>query len=255
MNDRAISESLGFVFVFSIIVLSLGLVSTVGFSQIEEVRNDQQLENAERSFQIVAQNIEELQTGQSVARGGELDLNRGRIRITPSTDSQLRISVTDTTGSVDDYEDTYELSGLEYQLGETTVGYEGGAVFRRDRGGTAVVGPPTLVCTDERALVSLVTVDGPEGRQLGGGTVSITVERENATVTFPVNRTGGNSTDGRANVSVEVVDSQFSAGWTQYLESREEWHSDGSRFVCDGNGNGVQTYHVVRIYVDVTFTR
>ncbi|RLM84024.1 hypothetical protein D3D01_22575, partial [Haloarcula sp. Atlit-7R] len=65
MNDRAISESLGFVFVFSIIVLSLGLVSTVGFSQIEEVRNDQQLENAERSFRIVAQNIEELQTGQS----------------------------------------------------------------------------------------------------------------------------------------------------------------------------------------------
>ncbi|EMA26975.1 MULTISPECIES: DUF7289 family protein [Haloarcula] len=254
MNDRGISESLGFVLVFSIIVLSLGLVSTVGLSQIEEVRNDQQLENAERSFQIVAQNIDELQTGQSVARGGELDLNRGRIRLIPSTDSQLRVSVRNTTGP-DAYEATYELSGVEYQLDGTTVGYEGGAVFRRDKGGTAVVGSPTLVCTDEHALVSLVTIDGVEGRQLGGGTVSVTAERENATVSFPVNRTGRNSTAGRANVSVEVVSSQFESGWNQYLESQEGWHSSGSEFVCDGNGSGVQTYQIVKTHVNVTFTR
>jgi hypothetical protein len=255
MNDRAISESLGFVFVFSIIVLSLGLVSTVGFSQIEEVRNDQQLENAERSFRIVAQNIEELQTGQSVARGGELDLNRGRISTISSADSRLRVSVKSTTGPTDDYQATYELSGLEYQLEGTTVSYEGGAVFRRDRGGTAVIGSPTLVCTDERALVSLVTVDGPEGRQLGGGTVSVTVERQNATVTFPVNRSGPNSTAGRANVSIEVVNSQFKSGWNQHLESRQGWHPSGSGFVCDGTGNGVQTYQIVRTHVSVTFTR
>jgi hypothetical protein len=64
------------------------------------------------------------------------------------------------------------------------------------------------------------------------------------------------STEGRANVSVEVVASPFESGWDRYFESREGWQKDGDAYVCAGAGNnGVESYQVVRTRVVVRFVR
>jgi hypothetical protein len=261
VNDRAVTPSLGFILMFAVIISTAVLVSVVGIEQIDNFRDAQEVNNAERSIQLVKSNVDEIQQGRAVARSGEIDLDRGRMDVVSGSGSRIRIRVENTTTGPDHlsvYDETVNMGGLRYQLGDTTVGYEGGAVFRADGRTDAVMqANPSLVCTDDRALLSVVTLEQDRDRQLGAGIVTLTVERNTTTVEFPTNRSGTNSTVGRANVSVDVVDSPFQAGWERYFAEQPGWQATGSGgFVCAGpSGNGVDTYRIVRTHVNVSFTR
>lgn len=257
MTDRAVSQSLGFVLVFSVVVLSVGTVTVFGYGQLAEIRESEQLRNAERSLQLVGGNIGEIQDGRTVARTGALDLDRGRISLLPDAESRMRIRVADTSGPAAAYDETLVVGGIRYRYEDTTIGYEGGVVFRSDRAGNAVAkSTPPFVCTDDHAVVPVVTVEGEGNRSLGSGTVTVSVARNTSTIAFPHNRSGVDSTDGRANVSIEVVDSPFDSGWDRYFGDHDHWHQDGDAYVCAGaGGNGVRSYQVVRTRVVVTFVR
>jgi hypothetical protein len=257
VSDRGISQSLGFVLMFAVIVASVGTVTVFGYGQLQEIREGEQLRNAERSLQLVGGNVGEIQDGRTVARTGELDLDRGRLSLVPGSESQLRIRVTGTSGPATVYDEILDVGAIRYRYEDTTVGYEGGAVFRSDGAGMAVVeSAPPFVCTDDRAVLPVVTVEGDRDRQLSGGTVTVSVSSNGSAIEFPHNRSGPDSTDGRANVSVEVVESPFASGWDRYFESREGWRKDGDAYVCAGTGaNGVSSYQVVRTRVVVRFVR
>jgi len=259
MDDRAVSQSIGFVLTFSIIVASVGLVSVIGYDQIETARDNEQANNAERAFLLIGQNLDEIERGRSPARRGEIDLASGNLDVLPASQSRLRVRISDLSGAPTDYDRTFSMRGLRFSTDETTVVYEGGSVIRDNKPGIVVQDGPTLVCTDDTAMVSVVTIEGEQNRQLGSGTVSMTVRKNSTSIEFPRNRTDENSTDGRAEVAV-TVDSEFDDGWQQYLSEHDHWERDGSpnRFVCDGPApanDGVSTYHLVHTRITVTFTR
>lgn len=257
MDDRAVTQTLGFALTFAVIITSVTIVAAVGTDQLETFRDSQELQNAERSMILVKSNVDEIQDGRAIARSGELDLDRGELDLLPASESRLRIRIENTTGPPVDYEETLVTSGLRYQLEDTTIGYENGAVFRAGQTGAAVMQrSPKFACTDDRALLSVVTIDGERDRQLGGGTVEVRVEHNTSSIRFPVNRDGANSTEGRANVTVDVVESPFASGWDQYFDGEDGWTRDSDQFVCAGDsGNGVSSYQVVQTRVTVTFTR
>jgi hypothetical protein len=246
---------------FAVIMSTVALVSVVGVAQIENFRETQELSNAERSTLLVKSNIDEIQEGRTVSRSGEIDLDRGRMDVVSGSGSQIRVQVENTTtgpGHLSVYDETLAMGSLRYRLGDTAVGYEGGAVFRSDGQTDAVMqATPSFVCVDDRALLSVVTLEQDRNRQVGNGIVSLTVERNATTVEFPTNSSGANSTEGRANVTVDVVDSPFQAGWERYFDEQQGWHATGSgEFVCAGqSGNGVDTYSIVQTRVVVSFTR
>lgn len=258
MDDRAVSQSIGFVLTFSIIIASVGLVSIVGYDQIQTARDNEQAKNAERAFLLIGQNIDEIERGQSPARRGELDLASGSLDVLPASQSQLRVQISDVGGPPADYDRTFPMRGLRYSTDETTVVYEGGSVIRDNKPGIVVQDGPTLVCTEDTAMVSVVTIEGEENRQLSSATVSMTVRKNTTSITFPRNRTGENSTEGRATVAV-TVDSEFDEGWQRSLSEHDHWDQSGAnpnRFVCNGpSGGGVSEYHLVHTRINVTFTR
>lgn len=257
MTDRGISQSLGFVLILGVIVVSIGVVAIVGFDQLETFREGQELQNAERSLLLVKENVDEIQDGRALARSGDLDLDRGRMDLIPAAESRIRIQVEGTTGPSKGYNETLVMSGVRYQLGGATVGYESGAVFRSgEQSDAAMQATPSFVCTADRALLAVVTVDGERKRQISGGTAALTVERNATSVEFPLNRTGVNSTEGRANVTVEVVDSPFKPGWERYFSDHEDWQGrGGGEYVCSPSGDGVSSVQVVRTRVNVSFIR
>lgn len=261
MKDRAVTQSLGFALLFAVMISTVTLVSAVGIDQLGNSLEDRELDNSERSILLVKSNIDEIQEGRAVARSGEIDLDRGRMDVVAGSGSRIRVHVENTTTGPDHlsvYDETLEMGSLRYRLGDKTVGYEGGAVFRSGGRADAVMqANPSFVCTDDHALLSVVTLEQDTDRQLGDGTVSLTVARNTTAVEFPANRSGANSTAGRANVSVEVVDSPFQSGWERYFAEQPGWRASGSgEFVCAGpSGNGVDTYRVVRTRVVVSFTR
>jgi|GEM_PF-790593 len=256
MDDRAVSQSIGFVLTFSIIIASVGLVSIVGYDQIQTARDNEQAKNAERAFLLIGQNLDEIERGQSPARRGELDLASGSLDVLPASQSQLRVQISNVSEPWT-YDRTFAMRGLRYETDETTVVYEGGSVIRDNKPGIVVQDAPTLVCTEDTAMVSVVTIEGEENRQLSSATVSMTVRKNTTSIEFPRNRTGENSTVGQGRVAV-TVDSEFGEGWQRSLSEHEHWDQSGAnnRFVCNGpSGGGVSEYHLVHTRINVTFTR
>lgn len=258
MNEnRGVSHILGFILTFAVIVSSIALVSTVGYDQLEEMRNSEQLNNAERAFVLTQQNLGQIQSGQTVIRRQELDLNQGDIRVVPPGDARIRVQVTDMSGPTDDFDETIDVRGLKYRLSDTSLFYEGGMTVRSERDGMVLQEEPQLLCSDERAMVSLVALQNPRNRQLGNGLVTMTLKKNETDLRFPANRTGVNSTQGRSNVTVRV-DSTNEGGWEQYFERDDNgWEQTGpsNQYSCDGGGNGVNDVSIVETKVNVTFTR
>lgn len=255
MTDRAVSQAIGFVLIFAVVVAMVGLVGAVGVDQLETFRESQELQNAERSMLLLKANADEIRDGRTLARTGELDLDRGRIDVIPAGESRIRIRVENDTDTF--YNETLTMRGLRYRLAGTTVGYEGGAVFRADGPEDVTTqAEPAFICTDDHAIVALVTIDGARDRQLGAGTASLTVQRNASTLEFPTAVTGPNSTEGRANVTVDIVDSPFEPAWERHFEDHDGWTEDSGEFVCSGpSDDGVKKYQVVRTTIDIVFTR
>jgi hypothetical protein len=259
MQDRSVSHVVGYVLTFAVIISSVGLATTLGHDQLQDMRNAEQTTNAERSFLLTAQNLDEIQQTQTVVRRQELDLNQGTLQTTPPGDATLRVNFSNVSDSNDAYTDTVDMRGFEYRVSDSTISYEGGAVFRGDRGEVALQRGPEFLCTDEQALVSIVSIRGAPDRQLGSGTVSLTLRKNTTQLHFPVNRTGQNSTVGRTNVSVEVI-SDNADGWRQFFEQSDNgWESIGpagnNKYKCNPGGNGVDSAYLVETRINTTFTR
>jgi uncharacterized protein YbdZ (MbtH family) len=142
-------------------------------------------------------------------------------------------------------------------LDQVDVAYENGAVFRSDRSAGGVMKQrPELVCRDgERAIVSIVELDGPEQRQVGSGVVHVVGVRERTDLLFPVNRTGENSSTAPTEVDVSVRNSPRESLWVDYFERPDSgWtmvDSDTARCRV-GDDGGV---YVRRTVVNVSFRR
>lgn len=248
MTDRAISNILGYTFMFAIILTSVLAISVVAVGELGEIRENEQLNNAERGLYLVGQNVDEIAGNRAVTRTGEIELNGGSVGITESGTSNIRVEV---SGSNDDFDETIPMRALRYDLGESTIAYESGAIIRRDRTGMVMQDEPSFTCTGDRAVVSIVTLYGDTDRQLGSGTVSIRVSENESLLRFPHNRSGPNSTDGTSTVTVTTT-SEFADSWSRHLNAQSDWVDTGpNEFECQN----VETYYVRQTVVNVTFTR
>jgi hypothetical protein len=252
MNGRAVSNLLGYTLMFGIILTATVTVSVIAVDQLETVRENEQLNNAERGFFLVGQNINEIQDNRAAVRSGELDLNDGNIGI--SSGSNIRIQIDDVSGPTDDYEETLPMRALVYGLEDSRVAYESSAIFRGDNDNVVTQQGPNFVCTDDTAIVSVVTLQGRTGRQLGSGTVGVRATERTSRLRFPQNQRGTNSMQGESTVTIDVGGAQFTDGWVRSLEEDDNgWERVGSttQFQCEN----VDTYYVRQTVVDIAFTR
>lgn len=251
-DDRAVSHAVGFVLTFGIIIVSAGIVSTVGFNQLNQMKANEQTENSERAMKLLHQNMGEIQRGEAVQRSGELDLNQGSFSTLRPGESRILVNV---TGSNDDFHGEFRMAGTQFRIGESTIAYEGGALLRESPAGTTMVRSPTFVCTDDRAIVSVVSVHTDGYRQVSGGTATTKFALNSSTIEFPINRTGPNSTEGKSTVTIRL-DSEHAEGWDRYLSSDESnWEpingAPAYDYECNGaSGGGVEQYSVIRTVID-----
>lgn len=248
LDERGVSDVVAFVFVFSIIITSVGIVSAVGFSALEDLRASEQAVNAERGFESLGYNLGNVQRGHAPGRSGELKLNGGRIRTVDGSD--VEVTVDNGTGI---WDETYDMNTLRYDMEsrETSVAYESGAVFRSDRGGAVDVAGAKFICREDEdyAVVSIVTLQGTSETLGGDGTVQI-IGREQSSELVRYE----NDTD---IVTVDVDDSDFEQGWDQFFDSsRNDWDGLGSggEAECDFTGSpGSGTVLVRHTVVEIQF--
>jgi hypothetical protein len=164
-EQRAVSEIVGYVLVFSLVLVTVTIISTAGLGALEDTRDSEQAENAERAFDVVADNMASIYEQNSPSRATEIDL--GESELFYADPVQFRVTVDD--GAVPR---TYEYTARPIELrfsGQTSLVYEGGAVFRRqDDGGFMIRNPPILL--SERRVHFPIIQTVSDGTESSSGT-------------------------------------------------------------------------------------
>lgn len=237
-DDRAVSEVLAFILVFTIIIGSVTMVSVFGMQSLTSYQEGEQLRNAERAMDALSDNFNDVVRYDGVtARAGELNLRGGSVS-TAHEGTELTITVDHVSGK---NQTNVTTGGLVYEAGSgtDTIAYEGGAIFRGDHTGNVALEEPMLRCRDDTAVISLLVIDA-EPRTLQSSEINQLRLTENTSKTTRRTYTGVDE------VTIDVVESEYEMAWERTLDNRG-FGDDG----CNLGGDGRVTIHVV--YADLEY--
>lgn len=174
-DDRGVSNVVGYVLVFSLITVTIGAVFAVGITGVEDRREAERVANVERAFDVLDDNLRDVQRYGDPNRATEVRLAGGALSVSGET----RVVLADTD-ETDDVENgtlaEWTSRTVTYREGDTTIAYDAGALVRGDGDGSVMLSEPRFVAAAGRTtvpIVALVRGDGDE-RVAGDGTVQIT---------------------------------------------------------------------------------
>ena len=164
-SDRGVSETVSFVLVFALIVASVGTVYAVGVTELESTRDAERVENAQRAFDVLADNLNDLIEG-APSRGTEVKLAAATLR--SADDARLNLTVDPAGTASTSWEAALSPLVYDVQAGGQ-VRLSNGAVLRDSARGTATVvrGPP-LVVDDDRVLITMIKQEHVGSAAVGG---------------------------------------------------------------------------------------
>ncbi|MCQ4333338.1 hypothetical protein KM295_07570 [Natronomonas sp. F2-12] len=214
-TDRAVSDVIGYVLIFSLIVTTVGIVSAVGFSTLDDRQSAEQINNVEQAFDVFATNVEDVYREDAPSRATEMRLAGGTI--------QYGEPVTITVRRADDHavNHTMELTPLVYTERDSEVVYAAGAILRGEPEGSAMLREPPFVLEPDRSLLPFVRTTRSVGLSeiTRDGTVRIETRRTNANVTTHPGLEDGGTLE-------LVVDSPRGTAWDGYLRAQADRHDD-----------------------------
>lgn len=238
-DERGVSEVLGQVLVFSIVVASIGFIIATGFAGLEDTRDTEQFQNADRAFDVLADNMASVVERNNPSRATEIDVGDGRISYADPV--VINITIEDVDGN--EHTEEYELRPIELGFeSDRSVVYEAGSVVRdQPRGGFVVREPPFLLSEDRVHIPIIQTLPQAE-RSLGGTTVLVRAVSRDRTVLI-------DPSDGDF-VSMTInVTSDRAEQWAGTLEDRpnvQECPVTGNTASCELETVPDQTYVVLQ---------
>ncbi|SEH55389.1 hypothetical protein SAMN05192561_10679 [Halopenitus malekzadehii] len=144
-DDRGVSEVLGFVLVFSLIVASVGIVVTAGLGGLQDMRDGERVTNGERALDVLAENYDDVLTG-APSRSTQIRLSDASLRV----GDPVAFRVDNGTGTLNRSEET---SRISFVVGDEAVHFVNGAVIRESPGGAVMLREPTGVLDAETMVV------------------------------------------------------------------------------------------------------
>lgn len=251
LDSRGVSEVIGFVLVFSLVLGTISMVYVGGFSALTDTRDGERVNNAERAFDVLADNFQQLGRGEAPRRATEIKLSDAQLTLDQRYDIEVNVSGNATIASV---------RPMTYHSGAgTTIVYEHGAIIRVDEGGGAVMlREPDYLISDERTVIRHIETRG--GRQSIGGTVTVLIrgDRVSRSLQFPVDGDPDVSSSD-VNVTMETAPGR-SGVWKEYFESTgqmaceiDELPDQGVREIVDCELT-TDSLTVSRTQVDVEIT-
>ena len=239
MSDRAVSDVLGYVLVFSLIISTVGLVYTTGLSGLDDVRQSEKFTNAERAFDVLDSNIGDLAHGTGVARGTEIKLQDAAIRF----GDPVVINVSTDAG------ESYvgELTPIYFTGAnrDTRIVSVDGAIMREENSGSAMLNEPGFLFGDKLVVPMLVTRTREVGEAGSGRVLIRTVVADRSVVRLA-------APDAGDDVTISVNSSRVDA-WENYLsaESGNDCSVSGDTVSCRVPADEVYI-QVVKIDVSLT---
>lgn len=249
-GDRAVSETIGFVLVFSLVVSSVGAVYVVGFQGLTDARDGERVDNAERAFEVMAHNVEDLTRRGVGSRATEIRIADAGIRAGEPV--MMNVSgdydETDPNSTEDFVTGNVTITPLVYETaaGGDRVRYSNGAVLRGNDDGMVMREQPGVVVDDNRTVIPIVqtSVFGTQ-RVDGSATVLVRTERTLSDVLIAERGTYDSVT-----VRLHTPNTE---PWERYFTEQGMTCSVPTEGTLQCSANDVQRLTVVVFDVDVEF--
>lgn len=234
-GKRGVSDVLGFVLVFSLIVATLGFVYVGGFGALQDARQAEQANNAERAFEVLAANVEDVRHGGAPSRGTEIQLGDARIGYADPVTFNVSFEKTGRSFSA-------TITPVVYDTGEgVRILYVDGAVIRDQKRGAVMLRQPGFVIGNRTVVPYVVT--RPTGRTSVAGSGRVVVRTDVAVRNVRGYTTPAGNT---YNVTLTISDTPRAAVWERYLRAKPG-------VTCPGDPGPPVTceFRTERVYVQV----
>ncbi len=242
MTDRGQSEVIGFVFVFSLIVASTGIVYVAGFSTLEDSRTAEQLNNVERAFEVLDDNMQDLSRREAPTRATEIDLAGGGMRLgDPVT---VTVNATNASNSSDYLNVSATTRPIVYEKDDRQVVYAYGATLRQNGEASAMVADPDWVVSDQRSLLPLIVMRPADDRTAVGGQTTVLVRTQADSRGF-----ASSTVESSASTNLTVtIESPRAEAWGRFAER------SGFTVVGDDGSDGDVTFNATSDTVVIQLT-
>lgn len=226
MSDRAVSDVVGYVLIFSTLVVSVGLVSVVGIGTLTDFNERESDVSAQRGMETLGTNFNDLQSG-DVARASELRLAGGTMSITDGP--TVEVDVAGGAGGGGGFSETYDVGALVYTGNDRSFVFTNGAVVERSGSYSRHLREPAFLCSDERAVVSVLTIASDRRSVSKEGSITIHARTKASRLAFP-----GDTTSSAADATgvTVTVDTEDDTAWRSYFEEHPHWTGSGDTFTC-----------------------
>lgn len=253
MPDRALSEVFGFVLVFALIVSAVAVVYVVGFEGLADARDAEQLTNAERAFDVLADNVNDIATGHAPNRATEIKLSDAQLRL--ASGPQMNVTITSGAPGTPSYKRNVDPIVYTAERSGTKLVYASGAVIRVD-GDSAVLKrrPPMRFREDGSARVAVIPIvqTRSTATQDVAGDAIVLVRAKRAS-TVLLNTDNVSASGYTVNFTVRSTESRAPV-WERHLEERIE-DGYGVTDPCRLSSPAVAAceFDVDRLYVTVAY--
>lgn len=226
-DTRGVSPTIGFIFIISIVIVSVTALVAVGAVTINESQSnanehaiDQSMTQLDSQMSLVAFEGGSEQTV-DLSAGSEENLRiqeTGNIRLELQEINETDPTQTDTIAVILDE----DLGTLQYETSERTIAFQGGGVWamRNDQPGTAqMVSPPEFSYTDDTATLPFVTVATDEDFVSSDGRITMKEGDTQGLFPQPDEDVLQNPVDPSHDL-VLTVESDYYQAWGTYFEER-----------------------------------
>ncbi|WP_336136841.1 DUF7289 family protein [Natronomonas amylolytica] len=205
-DGRAVSEVIGFVMVFSLVLGTVSVVYIAGVGGLDETRDAERVQNAERAFDVLADNLQELGRAEAPNRATEIRLSESQLMVGQRYRTRVRVNGTNVSEAAP--------RPIVFDGGTgTRIVYEQGAVIRNDLdGGVRMVRQPDYLFGTDRTVIRHIEPRGGEQNVGGSTTALVRAERNQPFLVYGQNVSDHDDME---------FDLQTTAGrapaWRQYL--------------------------------------
>jgi hypothetical protein len=240
-NDAAVSETVGFILMFAIVILSMSMIYILGYPILQEHIESSVFENAQQSFIVLQSDMKRVAFEQVPVKTMKIKLHSSTISI--DNRSSMLISYNDGTS----HSYNYPTGEIEFTKDDKVLTYENGGLWMKQppSGAIMVSKPPIytgIINNENMTTIGVVNVHGR--RSMGGnGIASITMQHNTSGLTKP---------SVPVNVTV-TINSVYSTQWARYLyENGFDIISSNSSSV---SARRLQTWLIIGSHdVDVSIT-
>lgn len=233
--DRAVSDVLGYVLIFALITGSVALVYATGYGSLTNVRDAERFNNAERAFDVLDSNVEDVVYDHAPSRATEIKLS----------DSTIGYGDPTTFNVTFGYGESIETEVVPVRFGigdEKELVYSNGAIIRRDGQNSVMRDEPNFIF-GERTVLPIIDSRAQSRAISGSGRVLVRTEMSKQDV---YNYT----TNSTYNITLNVTSQQTDA-WNRYLEAEtgNDCTVTGNTVSCDYNSTDAVFIKITKLDV------